>query len=131
MEFKSLYTSEGFAATAITREQIIDRMHEGPVWIAEVGEVTVGTASAVAREDSLYVRGMAVHPHARGQHIGELFLIQIEEFAKKKAFRRLFLSTTPFLDRAIRLYEGFGFLRTAEGPDNLFGTPLFTMEKTL
>jgi ribosomal protein S18 acetylase RimI-like enzyme len=44
-------------------------------------------------------------------------------------FRRLFLSTTPFLDRAISLYERFGFQRNEEGLRELFGTPLFTMEK--
>ena len=80
---------------------------------------------------ALYIRGMAVHPHARGQHIGELLLSHIEQFARRKAFNRLFLSTTPFLDRAIRLYQSFGFRRTSEGPNGLFGTPLFTMEKSL
>lgn len=41
------------------------------------------------------------------------------------------LSTTPFLARAIRLYEQSGFQPTTEGPSDLFGTPLFTMVKTL
>jgi hypothetical protein len=43
----------------------------------------------------------------------------------------LFLSTTPFLTHAIVLYEGLGFQRSNEGPHDLFGTPLFTMVKTL
>src|SRR5260370_227302 len=43
----------------------------------------------------------------------------------------MYLSTTPFLDRAIRLYERFGFQRSDEGPLDLFGTPLFTMTKRL
>ena len=37
--------------------------------------------------------------------------------------------TTPFLSSAIRLYEGFGFRRTNDGPQELLGTPLFTMKK--
>jgi hypothetical protein len=41
------------------------------------------------------------------------------------------LSTTPFLDAAIALYERCGFRRTAGGPLELAGTPLFTMEKRL
>jgi ribosomal protein S18 acetylase RimI-like enzyme len=43
----------------------------------------------------------------------------------------MLLSTAPFLDRAIRLYERFGFRRTNEGPHDLFGTPLFSMEKVI
>ena len=74
---------------------------------------------------------MAVLPTARGQRIGELLLVHVEQFAVSKGFRRLFLSTTPFLDRALRLYEKFGFRRTDEGPNDLFGTPLFTMEKAI
>ena len=74
---------------------------------------------------------MAVLPAARGQRVGELLLKQVEDFAIAHGCRRLFLSTTPFLSRAIRLYERFGFRRTEEGPGDLFGTPLYTMEKML
>jgi GNAT superfamily N-acetyltransferase len=74
---------------------------------------------------------MAVLPAARGQRIGALLLSHIEEFAAANAHKRLFLSTTPFLTQAIRLYERFGFRRSDEGPHDLFGTLLFTMTKTL
>jgi ribosomal protein S18 acetylase RimI-like enzyme len=74
---------------------------------------------------------MAVSPSARGQKIGELLLTHVELFARAQNFRHLLLSTTPFLDRAIRLYERFGFRRCGEGVHDLFGTPLFSMEKTL
>jgi len=74
---------------------------------------------------------MAVLPAARGQRIGELLLTHLEQFAAAKDFRRLLLSTTPFLDRATRLYEHFGFRRIDEGPHELFATPLFSMEKVM
>jgi len=48
---------------------------------------------------------------------------------RERGCKRLYLSTTPFLHSAIRLYERCGFRRTDEGPHDLFGTPLFTMEK--
>ena len=131
VEYEPLYTPEGFAATAITGEQIIARTGEGPVWVAMRGEEIVGTVSVVAKAESLYIRGMAVLPAARGERIGALLLTHIEEFARSQGFSRLFLSTTPFLDQAIRLYERFGFRRTSDGPHELFGTPLFTMEKLL
>ena len=131
VEYEPLYTPEGYAATAITSERVEDRITEGPVWVALTDEDLAGTISVVARSGSLYVRGMAVRPTSRGLGIGELLLAKVEEFAEAAGFRRLFLSTTPFLDRAIRLYERGGFRRTDEGPHNLYGTPLFTMEKVL
>jgi len=128
-EYLPLYTRKGYAATAIRPEEIVRRIEEGPVWVSIIGGLIVGTVSVVQKGESLYLRGMAVLPVARGQGIGELVLVQVEKFAAFKGVQRLFLSTTPFLDRAIRLYERFGFRRTSEGPHDLFGTPLFTMEK--
>jgi ribosomal protein S18 acetylase RimI-like enzyme len=130
-EYRPLYTDGGFAATAPTPERVVRRMDEGPVWVALLEGVVVGTAAAVRKHSDLYIRGMAVVPGARGHRVGELLLREIEKFAIEQRCRRLFLSTTPFLDRAIRLYENFGFRRTAEGPQDLFGTPLFVMEKVL
>lgn len=130
-EYEPLYTPEGYAATAIASEQVAERIVEGPVWVALSDKMVVGTVSVVAGSGSLYLRGMAVRPTARGQHIGEVLLAEIEKFADAGRFRRLFLSTTPFLGRAIRLYERLGFHRTDDGPHDLFGTPLFTMEKFL
>jgi GNAT superfamily N-acetyltransferase len=128
-EYEHLYTREGFDATTPACAEVSGRIEEGPVWVALVDGTVVGTVSAVPRGESLYVRGMGLAPAARGRGIGELLLRRVEEFASEHGFGRLFLSTTPFLSRAIRLYERHGFERTDEGPDNLFGTPLFTMEK--
>lgn len=131
VEYESSYTPEAFAATTSTPEQIMERINEGPIWIAlQDGEV-VGTVSAVAKGKALYIRGMAVNPIARGGGIGNALLKCAEEFAVQSGFKSLFLSTTPFLSRAIRLYEKGGFCRTPDGPHDLFGTPLFTMVKTL
>ena len=130
-EYRPLYTTQAFAATTPTDERVLLRFHEGPVWIAHQHEKVVGTVSARQDSDSIYIRGMAVLPEARGQHIGVALLRNVEDFAQRHRCRRLFLSTTPFLDRATRLYERYGFRRTDDGPHDLFGTPLFTMEKLL
>src|SRR6266850_1678498 len=130
-EFEPLYTAERFAATTPKSEQIVERMSEGPVWVALVEGEIVGTVSVVLKRETLYVRGMAVLPRTRGARLGKLLMEQVEQYAGEKGCKRLFLSTTPFLERAIRLYERFGFIRTPEGPHDLFGTPLFTMEKML
>ena len=65
-------------------------------------ETIVGTVSVVVKGETLYLRGMTVSPSARGHRVGELLLRQIENFAAENGFTRLFLSTTPFLHRAIR-----------------------------
>ena len=130
-EYEPLYNPESFAATAIPSEQVSNRIVEGPIWVAVSRERIVGTVSAIPKGDSLYIRGMGVLPDARGQRIGERLLTTVEEFAATGRFGRMLLSTTPFLNRAIRLYENFGFQRTNEGSNDLWGTPLFSMEKVL
>lgn len=131
VEYRGLYTDEGFAATTPGRQQIIGRMNEGPVWVVLRDNAIIGTGSAVRKNESLYIRGMAVHPSGRGLGIGILLLRTIEEFALSNGCNRLSLSTTPFLTPAIRLYERFGLQKTDEGPHDLCGTPLFTMAKAL
>ena len=131
IEYRASYTEKAFAATTPDYEQIISRMDEGPIWIAVRDSTIVGTVSVVSHSNALYIRGMAVPPSARGCRIGASLLKQVEDFAYSHKHKRLILSTTPFLFSAIRLYERMGFKRTNEGPHDLFGTPLFTMEKEI
>lgn len=91
----------------------------------------MGTVSAVPKGGALYIRSMALLPSARGHGAGHTILQQAEHFAVVNGCQHMFLSTTPFLTRAISLYEQFGFRRSQEGLQDLFGTPLFTMVKTL
>lgn len=131
VEYEPLYTPGGFEATTPGSERIMDRMGEGPVWVALLDSAVVGTVAAVTRGEGLYVRGMGVVPQARGRGVGRLLLEAVERFAVEQGHRRMFLSTTPFLDTAIGLYKRAGFRRTHDGPHELHGTPLFTMEKIL
>lgn len=130
-EYRSQYTQTAFDATCPSIEVILKRMSEGPVWVAELDGEVAGTVAAVSKGDNLYIRGMAILPPARGQAIGRLLLETVEQHALNHGHQRITLSTTPFLSRAIRLYESFGFRRIENGPQDLFGTPLFTMEKEL
>jgi ribosomal protein S18 acetylase RimI-like enzyme len=131
IEYESLYTAAAFAITSPTPAEIEQRWNEGPVWSALKDGHLVGTVAAVVKGDALYIRSMAVVPGARGQSIGKMLLAEVESFATTGGFHRMLLSTTPFLDGAIRVYQRFGFKQTGEGPHELAGTPLFTMEKKL
>ena len=130
-EYEPLYTEQAYAATTPGVCEIAARMGPGPVWVAVYREQIVGTGSAVPKPEGIYIRGMAVIPSARGLGIGRRLLEEIQRFAIAQGCGRLLLSTTPFLNTAIRLYEAFGFRRINDGPHDLFGTPLFTMEKTV
>lgn len=129
--FETQYTAEAYSATTPEAGVIRARFDEGPIWVAEAEMRLVGTASALPRGDRLYVRSMAVVPEARGGGYARQLLAAVEEYAHEHAVRALVLCTTPFLHDAIRLYDRAGFRRTGEGPHDLFGTPLFTMEKEL
>ena len=131
VEFKSLYTDEGFSATTPDAAQILVRMQEGPAWLAMGNKVALGTVAAFVKSQAAYIRGMAVLPSARVSGVGAALLRHVEDWAASQGCSRLSLSTTPFLSAAIRLYEKFGFQRTGEGPHELADTPLFTMEKKL
>ena len=129
--YEPRYTRPAFRATTPAPAGVLERLREGPVWVAQRGEALVATASAVVMPKGCYIRGMAVVPAARGHRAGWALLEAIERFAEDEGLPRLYLSTTPFLDRAIALYERYGFRRTDDGPFDLFGTPLFTMVKPL
>lgn len=130
-EFERLYTRAGYDATTPPAERIRERLAEGPIWVAEVDGRVAGTVAAVKRDGGVYVRSMAVLPDARGRHVARALMLQLELFAVGTDAERMFLSTTPFLFDAIRLYESLGFRRTGEPPFDLFGTPLVTMAKPL
>jgi hypothetical protein len=66
VEFKALYTEAGFAATIPNADQVAARIVEGPVWVAVRQAELLGTAAAVIKGASVYIRGMGVIPAARG-----------------------------------------------------------------
>jgi GNAT superfamily N-acetyltransferase len=130
-EFEPKYTPAAFAATVPAADEIRARFDEGPIWVGLCGHQCIGTVAAVLKVEGAYVRSMAIAPEARGQGLATRLLVQVEQFAREHHAPCLFLSTTPFLTNAIQLYERHGFRRTGDGPNDLFGTPLFTMKKVL
>jgi len=130
-DVERLYIPAAFDATTPGVEAIRERFAEGPSWVALDGGHIVGTVGAVQRKAGLYVRSMAVLPEARGRGVARALMAELERFARGTRAPRMYLSTTPFLYSAIRLYESIGFRRTNDPPHDLFGTPLFTMAKEL
>jgi GNAT superfamily N-acetyltransferase len=68
-------------------------MQEGPVWVALRQGVTLGTAADVVKDESVYIRGMAVLPAARGPGgpgADAKLLQQAEDWALSQKYPRLF-----------------------------------------
>lgn len=130
VEFKHLYTPEAFVATVLPETDVLGRLEEGPLWVAEKQAAVIGTVGAICMPDSLMVRGMAVNPEGRGLGIGKALLRVSEDFAQQQGYDRLSLYTTAFLHRAIHLYQSSGFRFTGETA-NPHGTELLRMEKAL
>jgi GNAT superfamily N-acetyltransferase len=96
VEFRPLYTTGGFSAATLNPEQILTRMGEGPIWVALREGAVLGTAAAVIKSGSVYIRGMAVLPSARGCGARTRLLQQIEVWTGIEGHTGIFLSTTPF-----------------------------------
>lgn len=130
-EFRKQYTEDAYRATCKTDEEVKDRLVEGPVWLVYDSNRLIGTLSGFQRANYFYLRGMAVHPLARGKKVAKELLLLAEYHARHLNCTSMRLSTSPYLKSACRLYEKFGFEIINEGPYDLYGTPLFNMEKIL
>ena len=70
------WSSRRFTPTVASRrpllgtDQVLARMQEGPVWVALREGAVLGTVAAVVKGESVYIRGMAVLPSARGSGAG-------------------------------------------------------------
>ncbi len=131
-EYKPSFTNAAFRATTPTQDEILERLEEGLTWVAICEDKIVGTISAVPRGRVMLLRDLAVPPAERGKAIGKKLLVHAARYAYNHKYRRLSMHAAPFLTRALREVEQFGFHRIDEGPCELDGqTPIYTMTKPL
>lgn len=103
LEFRRFYTETAFQQTIKDHDGILQRMKEGPVYIARSGGQKVGTISIAFKKEGGYVRGLAVLPEARGLGVASQLIEHIVLVAYNNRMSCLFLYTTEFLLTAIRL----------------------------
>jgi N-acetylglutamate synthase-like GNAT family acetyltransferase len=131
-EYKPRFSAAAYEATTPAPDEILNRMKEGPAWVAISKGKIVGTISAVPRGTVMLLRDLAVRPSERGRSIGKMLLVHAARYAYHNKFRRLSMQAAPFLTRALREVEQFGFRRIDEGACNFDGTtPVYTMTKSL
>ena len=127
--YRSQYTPAAFQATTLSANEVRSRLEEGPVWLAFLTGVPVGTLSAVHRTGSLYLRSLAVIPTAQRNGVAGALIAEAEQFARSMGIEQMWLTTTPFLTGAIELYKRAGFRLSAHPIEPLFGTTLLRLEK--
>ncbi|MFN8700690.1 MAG: GNAT family N-acetyltransferase [Rhodospirillales bacterium] len=94
-------------------------------WIAESAGAIVG-AVVVVREDraTARMRLFYLEAEARGLSLARHMVETLLAFARQAGYRRIVLSTYANLTAARKLYEKFGFVRTAQSPKNHYGKKL-------
>ena len=63
-------------------------------------------------EENCEMKRLYVRPRFRGENIGRLLVQKIIMDAKEIGYSHMLLDTLPFLDKAIHMYERFGFVTT-------------------
>lgn len=127
--FRPLYTAACFDATVLDAERVLRRIREGPVFVAEQDGI-VGTVGLVQDARGWYLRGLGVHPTARGTGVATALMQACEHHVRAAGGASVWLSTTTFLDGSIALYQHLGY-EDAPGPADLHGTALRSFEKRL
>ena len=126
------YTDEAFEVVTPNPDIIVQRFNEGPMWVAEVNDVIVGTVSLMTEPEGLYIRSMAVSPRAQRMGIGHKLLDAVHEHLKGSEIERIFLYTTYFTPGAKDMYErhGYAYVRDTAG-EEWYGVPGLEMERFL
>jgi len=101
-------------------------------WIAESAGSVVG-AVVVVREDATIARLRLFYLEAetRGHGLARQMVETLLAFARRAGYRRIVLSTYSNLTAARKLYEKFGFVRTAQSPKHHYGKKLVAEEWAL
>jgi ribosomal protein S18 acetylase RimI-like enzyme len=97
---------------------VLDLSADATVLVALDGGTVVGTARLHVHPTAVdlpagaaYVRAVAVRPGREGGGIARALMASCADRARAAGATSLWLHTTPFMTRAIRLYEGLGYRR--------------------
>jgi len=104
----------------------------GRILIAINDNSVIGTCSIImATSDAAELAKLAVVPEARGKGVGRMLTIESIKKASKMGIKKIFLVSNKKLDKAIRLYESFGFKHKPIPKDTIYKTADIYMELTI
>lgn len=98
----------------------------GRMYLALVGGKAAGCV-ALTRNDDEYceIKRLYVRPEYRGRRISSALTRQVINDAREIGYQYMRLDTFPFMDKAIKLYETFGFYSIERYNDNPAKTAVF------
>jgi glycerol 3-phosphatase-2 len=108
--------------SGLDAEGVVERLPETIVAAAESEEV-VGTVALELFGPAAHLRSLAVHPHARGAHLGSLLCAHAAREARARGARELYAVT----ETAARFFQELGFERSGTRrslPEPIASTPL-------
>ncbi|MCP4673231.1 MAG: GNAT family N-acetyltransferase [Desulfobacula sp.] len=101
----------------------------GRILIAIKDNVVIGTCAIIMEtSDTAELAKLAVSPDAQGKGVGRMLAMESVKEARKMGLKKIFLVSNKKLDRAIRLYESFGFSHMPVPKDTIYKTADVYME---
>jgi GNAT superfamily N-acetyltransferase len=97
------------------------------VWIALAegsprGALTIDGPRPERGRQAARLRFFILDESLRGRGLGRSMMNQAMQFCRDQGYRRVFLTTLPGLDAAMRLYELYGFTQVAESEITFHGS---------
>ncbi len=101
-------------------------MPEGRLYIASIDNKFVGCV-ALKKDDNANceVKRLYVRPGNRGKHIGKKLMEQVISDAKEIGYKHIRLDTFPFMEKAIKMYQYYGFYEIERYNNNPAPTAIF------
>lgn len=99
------------------------------VWVAELGDETVGVLVLVPTESNLLIYNIAVHPKHQHGGMGRQLLAFAEQEARRQGYNEIYLYTNVRMTENIAIYSKMGYLILSREDTPGFST--INMAKTL
>ena len=93
------------------------RQRDAQLYVASLGEETVGIAVLVRAPDHLQLDNVAVHPRWQGRGIGRALIAFAEKIAREQGVPELRLYTHVTMTENIARYTRIGFVETHRGTE--------------
>jgi N-acetylglutamate synthase-like GNAT family acetyltransferase len=101
-----------------------DRMGQR-IWIVEVAGKVVGCIAIVRNAEGVaQLRWFILTPDTRGKGLGKRLMEEAVNYSREAGYRRIILWTFSELETAIALYRRWGFQKTEEKANHIWGRDL-------
>lgn len=116
---KSLEGTKTYSALT-NREEVIEEITDHFMYLIEQNAIAVGDISYEMKDENhAYLSGLAIMPQFQGKGIARQAVKMILE--QLKDVELIDLVTHPENEKAVALYESFGFKKIGEPQENYFG----------